>query len=413
MESGVTANTDRDPPQWRQIPSSRGSAPDPEKAALIITCGLVAGYAACICLAFTSHVWLLDAQGRPVPFDFLVFWSAGHLVLAGHATAVFSLSQLRAAEVGVVGHAFPNVLPWPYPPLFLFVATSLACLPYVWAFVAWIGTTLAALATAISLVARRRAAFLVALAPPWILFGVLNGQNGFLTASIIAAVLLTLERRPALSGLLLGLLCYKPQLAVLFPVALASAGNWRAFAWAALGVVLWTAFSAVVFGPGIFIAFLSGISAQNHIVLAGNGVAPFNLQSLYGLLRWIGAGAPVSGGLQLCLSLACAFSVIVIWRSAAHFELKAAALAAAIPLATPYLFVSDLAILSVAIAFLFREKPFDRWECGALAFAMTVVFAFLFRTYPAGLFASLAINAVVWRRQLQAFPRRRDAFGFA
>jgi hypothetical protein len=194
---------------------------------------------------------------------------------------------------------------------------------------------------------------------------------------------------------------------MLFPLALAFGGYWRAFVWAALGVLFWTGLSAVVFGPQIFGAFVHGVSSQNHIVLAGNGVAPFNLQSLYGLTRWLGASAMVSGSLQLCLSVACALSVIAIWRSAAQFELKAAALAAAIPLATPYLFVSDLAILAVAIAFLFRERPFDRWECGALKFALAVIFAFLFRTYPAGLFASLAVGAIVWRRQqLRTFPAR-------
>jgi hypothetical protein len=391
-------------PHREQLQPSQHVAPGPETTVLIVASGLIVAYTACLFLAVRTHVWLLDAQGHPIPFDFLVFWSAGRLVLGGHALAVFDLHQLRATEVSTVGHAFQNILPWPYPPLFLLAAAPMGLLPYVTAFIGWVGATLTALAYVISLIARRSVAFIIALAPPWILFGILNGQNGFLTASIIGAVLLTLERRPALSGILLGLLCYKPQFAILFPLALAAAGYWRAFVWAALGVMFWTGLSAIVFGPEIFVAFVHGVSAQNHIVLAGNGVAPFNLQSLYGLTRWLGAGIMVAGSMQLCLSLACALSVIVIWRGPARFELKAAALAAAIPLTTPYLFVSDLAILSVAIAFLLREAPFGRQECAALAFAMIVVLAFLFRTYPAGLFASLAIGAVVWRRQLRLFP---------
>ncbi len=376
-----------------------------ETAALIVASGLILGYAACLLMAFTSHIWLLDSHGHPVPFDFLVFWSAGRLALAGHASAVFDLHLLRAAEISTVGHTFKNILPWPYPPIFLFVAMSLANFPYVTSFVTWVGATVIAQACVVSAIARRSAVFVIALAPPWTLFGVLNGQNGFLTASIIGAVLLSLEQRPALSGVLLGFLCYKPQLAMLFPIALAAAGYWRAFLWAAVGVLVWTALSCAIFGPDILGAFLRGLSAQNHIVLAGNGVAPFNLQSIYGLARWFGTTAAVAGSLQLCLSLACVLSVVVIWRSHAQFNLKAAALAAAIPLATPYLFVSDLAILSIAIAFLFRERDLSTAGCQrvGVAFAMVIVFAFLFRTFPAGLFASLSLSAIVWRRYFMAF----------
>ena len=52
---------------------------------------------------------------------------------------------------------------------------------------------------------------------------------------------LLIDTRPRLAGLLLGLLCYKPHLALLAPVALVAGGHWRTFAAAALGIGVRTA----------------------------------------------------------------------------------------------------------------------------------------------------------------------------
>jgi hypothetical protein len=85
-----------------------------------------------------------------------------------------------------------------------------------------------------------------------------HGQNQFLTASLVGGVFLTLERRPALSGILLGLLSYKPQLGVLFPVALAFGGYWRVFGWACASTMFWTILSGAIFGFGTSAGFFMG-----------------------------------------------------------------------------------------------------------------------------------------------------------
>jgi len=48
-----------------------------------------------------------------------------------------------------------------------------------------------------------------------------------LTAALAGAALLSLERRPILAGVFIGLLAIKPHLALLFPVALIAIGAWR------------------------------------------------------------------------------------------------------------------------------------------------------------------------------------------
>ena len=70
---------------------------------------------------------------------------------------------------------------------------------------------------------------LLALAFPAVFVNIGHGHNGFLTAALIGAGLLMLDRRPILAGILFGLMAYKPQFGVLIPLVLAATGRWRAF----------------------------------------------------------------------------------------------------------------------------------------------------------------------------------------
>jgi hypothetical protein len=206
------------------------------------------------------HIWYFDAHGHPLVIDFMSYWSAGRLALHGHALAAYDPHLRHAAEIATVGHPFKDVLGWWYPPLFLFVAAALACLPYATALNVFSDATLLLHAGIIAAISKRRQAFFLAAATPWGLFGMIHGQNQFLTASIIGAALLTLERRPALCGIILGLLSYKPQLGLLFPLALAFGGYWRAFGWACAGTAFCTVLSGIAFGFDTFGPFLHVIS---------------------------------------------------------------------------------------------------------------------------------------------------------
>jgi hypothetical protein len=69
-----------------------------------------------------------------------------------------------------------------------------------------------------------------------------------LTAALFGAATLLIDGRPVPAGLLFGMLCYKPHLGLLIPVALAAGRRWRAFTAAVAAVLGLCAFSAVLFG---------------------------------------------------------------------------------------------------------------------------------------------------------------------
>src|SRR6516162_4414010 len=101
---------------------------------------------------------------------------------------------------------------------------------YLYGFIAWYILTLLGCLLVIHLIVRRFTAIAVAIASPFMAWNFLAAHNGFLTASLLGASLLCLERQPLLAGVFIGCLIYKPQFGILFPVALAVAKKWRAFA---------------------------------------------------------------------------------------------------------------------------------------------------------------------------------------
>src|SRR5581483_7877843 len=140
--------------------------------------------------------WLADADGYPLATDFLSFWSAGLLALGGHAAQAYDWPAMHGFQEQLMHHAANGFLGWAYPPLFFTVAIPLALLPYGAAFLASAGLSAGLYAANVSLAAGDRRAALLALAAPASLACVTVGQNGFLTALLMAGILLQLEARP-------------------------------------------------------------------------------------------------------------------------------------------------------------------------------------------------------------------------
>lgn len=385
-------------------PMANRSGSSTEDLVLAIAAGLGGGYAVAFTAMYTAHVWLFDAAGHPDPLDFVAYWSAGRLALNGAALAAYSPQAQYAAEVATVGHSFRDVLGWTYPPSFFLVMAPLAALPFTAACVVWNLATLVMQGGAIASITRKPVTAVAAAAAPWVMLDMLGGQNGLFTAALLGAFLINLERRPMVSGVLLGLLAYKPQLCVLIPLVLAADSRWRVLAWAAASALAVTGLSCALFGFETLPAFIGSIghAAQTHLITNTVGAWSGGLQSAYGLGRWLGAPSQIAWLLQAGVSLWVAVWLLRMWRSTAAFEIKAAALAAALPLFTPYVFVYDLPVLSVAIAFLYRQKSFDWFECAALTVALISVAAFAVHPYPAGLIACGILASVALRRASRA-----------
>jgi len=180
-----------------------------------------------------------------------------------------------AREQQIFGAATPYY-GWLYPPLFLFVATPLALLPYPLALIAWQGATFALYLAVIAAILRQprhqggaiaRLWLPVAAAFPAVFINLGHGQNGFLTAGLLGAALLALPQRPVLSGVLFGLLAYKPQFGLLIPFALLAGAQWRTMIAAGLTVIALAGTTTLAFGPEIWWVFAASTETARKLLL--------------------------------------------------------------------------------------------------------------------------------------------------
>jgi len=331
---------------------------------------LLCGAATLLSLAWlfaTAH-GTLDDWGRPLGTDFSDVWAAGRMALDGHAADAWNWRLHYAAQQSAHGSADVPFYGWHYPPPFLLVAALLATLPYTAALVVWEGATLGAAALALRGIVGGRRALLVGLCAPVVLVCLMHGQNGFLTAALMAGGLLLIERRPFAAGLLLGCLVYKPQFAVVVGPLLLARGEWRAVAGAACSAAALVALTFALWGWGVWQAFFDSLPLTRHVVIEAGATGWAKIQSPFGWARMWGAGLGSAYAVQAAATLAAVAAVVWLTRTAAPSVRNAAAAAAAL-LSTPYLLDYDLVLLGLGAAFLVR----DGLDRGFLPFEKSLV----------------------------------------
>ncbi len=376
-----------------------------------IVAALALGYLVVLAGTCLQGHFLTDLQDRPIANDFVDVYAAGRLALAGRAASAYDWPLHKAEEVRAVGHDFSGYYGWHYPPPFLFVAASLALLPYLGALVVWLAATLAAYASTLRFVVGDRLGAMLALGFPAAIWNMTAGQNGFLTATLVGGTLVSLQRRPIVAGVCLGLLTYKPQFGLLFPLALIADRRWLTIAVATAVAIALGAASLVAFGGASWLAFVHWLPISSHIILGEGGADFGRLQSFYGLVRLHGGGETAAWAIQAAGTLAVAAFVVWLWRAHLPFELRAAALAAGALVATPYVYMYDLAVLAVAVGFLLRfalERGVTVAEAAGLSCAGALILSFPYLKTQVGLLAVLIVLALVAQRALVELRQAKD-----
>lgn len=372
---------------------------------LHITCfALCVANVAWIAGMYASGTFLLDALGRPLPADFLNVWAAGKLVQGGQPATAYDWAIHKQMENAAVGYDFSGHFGWHYPPPFLFVAALLAVFPYPAAFLIWIGATLPIYLAAVRGIVGQPFGWMAAAGFPPVIANVVVGQNGFLTASLIGGTLYFMERRPVLSGICLGLLTYKPHFGLLFPLVLVVARKWTVFFTAAFVGLALAALSWLAFGIDSWKAFLEWLPATSQAFLSDGKADLSKQQSLFAFVRVLGGAEAVAWTFQAVVTAAVAVLVCILWRTSAPYELKAAALSTATLIVAPYLYLYDVVVLAIAVAFLIRlglRTGFRTYELAGLGAATALLLSFPFMRGAVALGAAIIILLLV---ALRAWP---------
>jgi alpha-1,2-mannosyltransferase len=313
---------------------------------------------------------IVDYQRRPLGTDFSNVYAAGKWVLAGRPEAPFDPVLQHEMEKRVFGADTP-FYGWHYPPVFLGLAALFALMPYGLSLFTWQAVTLTLYLAMMRAIVPRPEAWLPAIAFPAVFINFAHGQNGLATAALFGGALLLLDRRPVIAGILIGLLCYKPQFGVLIPIVLIASGRWQAFAVAAATVAAVCALTWLAFGTSTWLAFRDSLEFTRTAVLEQGGTGFHKIQSPFAAMRLWGAPVEVAYAVQAATGVTVAVLLAILWRSRAAFELQAAALLTGALLATPYVLDYDLTLMAPAMAFFAVHafaREFHSYEKSALVF---------------------------------------------
>jgi len=274
--------------------------------------------------------------------DFYVFWTA-----AGHAAAPYDpaiIARLQAT------YHIAGALPFAYPPTFLLLAWPFAQLPLAIAFPLWTGLGAALFFYAAAHLIRPAWATLGLFIAPPVVLAISPGQTSLLVGATMIGGWLSLERRPALAGVLFAVAaCIKPQAMLLAPIVLW--GHWRAIRWsliAGASLVL----ASFVFGVELWPQWLQALADFSHIAPGTNRINPSAL-----------APGPVTGPLA-----AGACALLGVWIAARYRDLTG--LIAGGLCLSPYAHQYDLAPLAPLAMGWILERRTHGWGLAAAGGAL-------------------------------------------
>jgi hypothetical protein len=356
---------------------------------------------------FAADLWLhtrhgvLDAKGEQLGRDFVNYWAGARAAAGGHAAMAYRPQAFDAFQKALTG---PDAQPklYSYPPPAMLLALPLAAAPYLPAFLLW---TVAGAVVAASLLASRFGwgwALVAAMAAPAFQFDAAVGQNGAFSAGLLAGGVLLLPKRPILAGVLFGLLCYKPQLGLMIPVALLAGRCWRALFAAAATVLIAVAASTALFGVDAWLGFLHGLPLHRALLEQDRLMWRY-VPTVFVAVRWLGGASGLAYAVQALSALAAAAVVFAVWRGEAAMRLKGVTLLVAVFLATPYAWGYDLVMLTPAACWYWEEaeaegwRPWERLALAAMIAAPALAAPMVTRTHlhlgPVVLWWTLALAA--------------------
>jgi hypothetical protein len=360
--------------------------------------GVTVAYGLALTWRLFHGQWIFLPDGRLRCVDFGWMWLAGIFTSSGAISKIYDYSTFSAAQFALFGQNNCPFFPeFDYPPISLFITYPLGWMPYLAAFLVWNFVTLLLYLTAVYSIIPRKAAVVAAMAPFFVAVNADFGHNGFLTAALIGFALCFLERGPWLPGIFLGLLTYKPQFGVLFPIALLAERNWRAIGSTTVASLAFGVMAGAAFGFQRWLSFFEAL-LNRHSTLSPHPEVPLALHSVFGLLRWADTSAGVAWGGHLVVATVLALTVWVVWAKPIPFSLKATVLCIGSAMVSPYILFYDLCILTIGVAFLVHDGISRGFLAGERT-AILICFAALFLVQiPIGPVVSATLFFLTTRR---------------
>lgn len=349
-------------------------------------------------------VVLMSRFQVPDDIDFISYWAAAKLTLSGQPALAYDVAVHRAVEMTAA--PVEGKMPFPYPPPALFLLWPFGLLPFLWATVAWIVAGLLLYTWTVRRTLRGMLPLVLAF-PPLLISGII-GQNGWITASLFLGGMALLPTRPLVAGLLFGCLAMKPQLAVLVPLALLAGREWRAVAGSIVGFAGLCLASLAVFGIDAWQGFFDLLPLYGSAASEGTIGWP-KIASLYASLRMTGVTETAAMAIHAGVALAATAMVWRIWRDPTLIHARAAVLATATMLISPYLYMYDHLMLIAAVAWALQQGVKQSWIAALFVISFGGLVQMVMPAPPANIMPLpplILLALIVWKTEMLPSSQR-------
>lgn len=299
-----------------------------------------------------------DPFGSAVGSDYINIWAASRMIESGRADAIWNV-PLFQEYIASQTHANYPIRNWSYPPTFGLLVIPFAYIPYEVGLFLWLALTFVPVLVAARGYGWTWGVVALVLLSPAGLWNIVAGQNGYLTAGLLALGLQARHSRSWLAAVCFALLTFKPHLGVIVPLLLICEKNWSVIAKTALLAGGWILLSLMMFGSYGWLAYLTSVREYQWQVISqwtgfvnyavptawmAGRLAGIESQAVLWLLQGICSGAALFGALRIFTT-----------PTATDVE-KLVAVVLATLLIFPYLFVYDWVIFHVALMLWWRAS---------------------------------------------------------
>jgi len=273
-----------------------------------------------------------------------------------HTAATHAFGPIYDPEFHRLALRADHLFPWAYPPTFLLMVLPLGPFSTITAYVLWVGILSAAFVEAAALRVGKWAPLLL-VCPTYIISAGM-GQTTLIMGPLVVAGM-SLVNTPILAGVALGFAtCIKPQIVVLLPLALFISGRWTTIMAAGATSLVLILISALIFGPDIWVAWLTALPRFIEIndALGIRRVRPDDF---------------------LVRALVGAVGLAALWKTSKKGDIDGQITTAVITalLISPHGVRYDLAVAAPALMAMVREK---QWR----SIPALLVLTFLIRHWP-------------------------------
>jgi alpha-1,2-mannosyltransferase len=311
---------------------------------------------------------LIDRAGHLKGADFLHPYVLGSLVNEHRPEALYDAGAQVEQGVRLVPQSEGVWFVPVYPPQYALFFAPLARMPYVWAFAFWSLLTAAVYGAGCYVLWKScpnlyhqhdagsggfpaSTLVILALAFPGFVTLIMFGQNSVLAFAAFTLMHFALRsRRSFLAGVALGLLAYKPQLALVAAAVFLFTLEWKVILGALVSVAAQFGVVVTYFGPGVLRDYWNAIThlSQYAALLEPKPYLMFSLRAFWGiLLPW----PTIATALYLVTATIVLFVAVMSWRRLGPTRLGFAVLLLATVLVAPHLTLYDLIITAPTLLF--------------------------------------------------------------